>query len=100
MANNETVVGEAVTANSTAAQYTALYDGQFEVDIYGTWDTATVSVYNYSTALGRGSLVRAAATADDSFTSLSRYLEFVVTSVGGSTSLNIITRPLRTVTIG
>ena len=83
-----------ITANTTTnGDYVFLIRGEYEVDIVGTFDSATVNYYAF-TSQGRGGSVRTAATAAETFVSNVQNLEIAVTGGGGSLALFAIATPI------
>ena len=94
MANNEKFLPLITTNTSTEGEFKLLLEGQCEFSVSGTFNGATVAYHSFSEQFGRGASIRTAATAEEAFASNSRYIEFVVSGVWGSTSLEILGRPL------
>lgn len=93
MSNNERILQ--ITVNTSApGDYVIKYDGQYELSLDGVFDSASVAYHAFSDEFGRGASIRTAATAAESFGTVSRTIELVVTGGGGSLALDVVTRPL------
>lgn len=94
MANNEQALPLITTNTVSDGEFKLFFSGQSEISVDGTFDGATVSYHFFSSEFGRGPSIRTATTVVEAFASVSRFVEFVVTDVGASTSLEIVGRPL------
>lgn len=95
MATNETSFTITTDTVSEGDFTVGPFDGQFEVSLAGNFDGATVAYNTFSSAFSRGAPTgRTAATAADSFTSVSRWVELQVSAAGGSTAIEVVARPL------
>ena len=92
MSLNETTFE--ITANTSAGEVVLQGHGEGEISIGGTFDTCSVAYHSWSEKFGRGPSIRVAATSADVFVTKARAVEIVVTSVGGSTDLDILRRPV------
>ena len=87
--------GAVITANTVSeGDYVLFFDGESEVSVGGVFDTCNVAYHTFSEKYGRGPEFRTAVTAADAFASKTGFMEFVVTSVGASTALEIVGRPV------
>lgn len=81
------------TDTVTDGDYVIRIKGEYQVDIFGVFDSATINYYAF-TSEGRGVSARTAATVGETFTSKIQNMEVGVGGGGGSLDIWVIATPI------